>query len=237
MPKNGAATPKASNGPVEAQASTEKLVWKSALTVGSATTKTVKVMFSESSPASSATSAHHWSRGLPHGAAPRPGGASRTNQLVSTAPSPERPHGAATGVGGRIEQRVGALELDSGEPWRTPYQGAQICALRRPSLAVSSDPIASVAHWRSCMETIYEHAGGGEALHRLEELFYDKVLADPVLSTVFTERVPTHIDHLTWFTAEYLWRPGHLRPRTRIRVHHRRPPSYSGSPMSRSSDS
>ncbi len=52
------------------------------------------------------------------------------------------------------------------------------------------------------METIYEHAGGGEALHRLEELFYDKVLADPVLSTVFTERVPTHVDHLTWFTAE-----------------------------------
>ena len=60
MPKNGAATPKASNGPVEAQASTEKLVLKSALTVGSATTKTVKVMLSESSPASSATSAHHW---------------------------------------------------------------------------------------------------------------------------------------------------------------------------------
>ncbi len=52
------------------------------------------------------------------------------------------------------------------------------------------------------METIYEHAGGGEALHRLEELFYDKVLADPVLSTLFTERVPTHVDHLTWFTAE-----------------------------------
>ena len=52
------------------------------------------------------------------------------------------------------------------------------------------------------METIYEHAGGDEALHRLEELFYDKVLEDPVLSTVFTERVPTHVDHLTWFTAE-----------------------------------
>ncbi len=60
MPKKGAATPKASNGPVEAQASTEKLVLKSALTVGRATTKTVNVMFRESSPANSATRAHHW---------------------------------------------------------------------------------------------------------------------------------------------------------------------------------
>jgi hemoglobin len=52
------------------------------------------------------------------------------------------------------------------------------------------------------MGTLYEHAGGEAALHRLEELFYDKVLADPVLSSLFTERVPTHVDHLTWFTAE-----------------------------------
>jgi hemoglobin len=52
------------------------------------------------------------------------------------------------------------------------------------------------------MESLYEHAGGDEALHRLEELFYDKALADPVLSALFTERVPTHVDHLTWFTAE-----------------------------------
>ena len=52
------------------------------------------------------------------------------------------------------------------------------------------------------VETLYEHAGGDEALHRLEELFYDKVLADPILSSLFSERVPTHVDHLTWFTAE-----------------------------------
>jgi hemoglobin len=52
------------------------------------------------------------------------------------------------------------------------------------------------------METIYEHAGGDQAIHRLEEIFYDKVLGDPILSTVFTERVPTHVDHLTWFTTE-----------------------------------
>jgi hemoglobin len=41
------------------------------------------------------------------------------------------------------------------------------------------------------METIYQHAGGEEALHRVEEIFYDKVLLDPVLCKVFTERVPT----------------------------------------------
>ena len=52
------------------------------------------------------------------------------------------------------------------------------------------------------METLYEHAGGDEALHRLEELFYDKALADPILNMLFSQSVPTHVDHLTWFTAE-----------------------------------
>ena len=52
------------------------------------------------------------------------------------------------------------------------------------------------------METLYEHADGDDGLHRLEELFYAKALADPVLKTLFTTRVPTHVDHLTWFTAE-----------------------------------
>jgi hemoglobin len=51
-------------------------------------------------------------------------------------------------------------------------------------------------------ESLYDHAGGDEGLHRLEVLFYDKALSDPVLRTLFTERVPTHVDHLTWFTAE-----------------------------------
>ena len=50
--------------------------------------------------------------------------------------------------------------------------------------------------------TLCERVGGEEALHRLEETFYEKALADPVLKTLFTHRVPTHVDHLTWFTAE-----------------------------------
>src|SRR5262249_55265115 len=50
--------------------------------------------------------------------------------------------------------------------------------------------------------SLYEHAGGDEALHRLEEIFYSKALADAVLKSVFTERRPHHVEHLTWFTAE-----------------------------------
>jgi hemoglobin len=50
--------------------------------------------------------------------------------------------------------------------------------------------------------TLFEHAGGEEAIHRLEQIFYDKALADPTLKPLFKERVPTHVDHLTWFTAE-----------------------------------
>jgi hemoglobin len=52
------------------------------------------------------------------------------------------------------------------------------------------------------MRSLYEHAGGDEALHRVEEVFYSKVLADPILKTLFTARRPHHVDHLTWFTAE-----------------------------------
>ena len=52
------------------------------------------------------------------------------------------------------------------------------------------------------MTSLYEHAGGEEALHRLEEVFYAKVLADPVLRRLFPRRQPHHVEHLTWFTAE-----------------------------------
>jgi len=52
------------------------------------------------------------------------------------------------------------------------------------------------------MPTLYEHAGGEEALHGLEERFYSKVLADPLLRPLFGKGEPHHVDHLTWFTAE-----------------------------------
>jgi hemoglobin len=50
--------------------------------------------------------------------------------------------------------------------------------------------------------SLYEHAGGGEPLHRFEEIFYASVLADPVLQPLFGAGQPAHVDHLTWFTAE-----------------------------------
>lgn len=52
------------------------------------------------------------------------------------------------------------------------------------------------------MTTLYEHAGGEQAVHRLEELFYTQALNDPLLCTVFPRREPHHVEHLTWFTAE-----------------------------------
>lgn len=62
-------------------------------------------------------------------------------------------------------------------------------------------------------ETLYEHAGGDQALHRLEELFYAKALADPILESLFSKRVATHVDHLTWFTAESFGGPDRFTTR------------------------
>lgn len=66
-------------------------------------------------------------------------------------------------------------------------------------------------------ESLYEHAGGDGALHGLEELFYDKVLADPLMRRLFPERVPTHVDHLTWFTAESFGGPDRFTSRLGFR--------------------
>lgn len=52
------------------------------------------------------------------------------------------------------------------------------------------------------MPSLYEHAGGEEALHRLEDAFYTSVLADPLLQPLFGEGQPHHVDNLTAFTAE-----------------------------------
>jgi hemoglobin len=52
------------------------------------------------------------------------------------------------------------------------------------------------------MSTLFEHAGGEESLHRLEQIFYDSVLVDPLLQPLFGTGQPQHVDHLTMFTAE-----------------------------------
>jgi hemoglobin len=52
------------------------------------------------------------------------------------------------------------------------------------------------------MESIYEHAGGHDALRRFIDIFYSSVLADPVLQPLFGAGRPEHVDHLTAFDAE-----------------------------------
>ena len=52
------------------------------------------------------------------------------------------------------------------------------------------------------MPSLYEHAGGESALHRLEQTFYDSVLKDPLLQPLFGAGQPQHVEHLTAFTAE-----------------------------------
>jgi hemoglobin len=52
------------------------------------------------------------------------------------------------------------------------------------------------------MPSLFEYAGGLEALHHLEQTFYDSVLRDPLLQPLFGAGQPQHVDHLTAFTAE-----------------------------------
>jgi hemoglobin len=52
------------------------------------------------------------------------------------------------------------------------------------------------------MPSLFEFAGGEDALHGLEQVFYDSVLADPLLQPLFGAGQPQHVDHLTAFTAE-----------------------------------
>src|SRR5580692_6356106 len=52
------------------------------------------------------------------------------------------------------------------------------------------------------MESIYDHAGGHDALHHFVEVFYTSVLADPLLQPLFGAGQPGHVDHLTAFEAE-----------------------------------
>jgi hemoglobin len=51
-------------------------------------------------------------------------------------------------------------------------------------------------------ESIYEHAGGHDALRHFIDVFYGAVLADPLLQPLFGAGEPAHVDHLTAFDAE-----------------------------------
>lgn len=52
------------------------------------------------------------------------------------------------------------------------------------------------------MESLYDHAGGREAIHRFVDIFYSSVLADPVLQPLFGAGNPDHVARLSTFDAE-----------------------------------
>ena len=60
------------------------------------------------------------------------------------------------------------------------------------------------------MSTLYEFAGGQNALHRLEETFYASVLGDPLLRPLFGTGKAEHVAHLTAFTAESFGGPANF---------------------------
>src|ERR1700754_1831087 len=55
--------------------------------------------------------------------------------------------------------------------------------------------------------TLYEWCGGSPALHRLTDVFYDRVLADPVLEPVFRHMGPDHRDHVARWLGEVFGGP------------------------------
>jgi hemoglobin len=57
------------------------------------------------------------------------------------------------------------------------------------------------------MESLYEHAGGAEALHRFIDHWYGTVLADPLLKPLFGEGKPTHVAALSAFDSEVFGGP------------------------------
>lgn len=56
-------------------------------------------------------------------------------------------------------------------------------------------------------ETLFEHAGGSEGIHRVVAHWYPRVLADPLLQPLFGDGRPTHVDHLTAFIGEVFGGP------------------------------
>src|SRR5882762_8179882 len=55
--------------------------------------------------------------------------------------------------------------------------------------------------------TLYEWLGGGEALSRLIERFYQKVPADPLLAPLFASMPKEHFQYVAQFIAEVLGGP------------------------------
>ncbi len=59
----------------------------------------------------------------------------------------------------------------------------------------------------STTPTLYEWCGGHAALLRLTEVFYDRVLADPVLEPVFRHMGAQHREHVALWLGEVFGGP------------------------------
>jgi hemoglobin len=55
--------------------------------------------------------------------------------------------------------------------------------------------------------TLYEWAGGSEALHKLTRAFYEKVPKDTLIGPLFAEMEPDHAERVAQFLAEVLGGP------------------------------
>src|SRR5215467_5236152 len=51
-------------------------------------------------------------------------------------------------------------------------------------------------------QTLYDHAGGWDALYRHSDIFYHLCLVDPILRALFGHEQPGHVEKFTAFTAE-----------------------------------
>jgi hemoglobin len=59
----------------------------------------------------------------------------------------------------------------------------------------------------SRVPTLYEWIGGGEALSRLLDTFYERVPQDPLLAPAFANMSAAHVAHVAAFVAEVFGGP------------------------------
>lgn len=55
--------------------------------------------------------------------------------------------------------------------------------------------------------SVYEWAGGAPALHRLTEVFYEKVVKDELLAPLFVHMLPDHPEHVALMLGEVFGGP------------------------------
>lgn len=61
--------------------------------------------------------------------------------------------------------------------------------------------------------TLYEDLGGGPALRRLSDAFYERVLADELLAPVFANFTPTHVERVAIWLGEIFGGPADFTAR------------------------